>query len=163
MRKKNGLGLILILVILIFIISSCNNPKNINKIELAATRYKLNLPDTVQVGETIKGIIIYKSDFDTIKKNIIEHYSYMVLDSICNLKRNDYRSTIIKKDTFGLIYDSIIPFYEIILKKEGVYSLYGHIVDEILLDVNKPNSDEALKIRTLKINFVHKVYVEEKE
>ena len=145
--------LIFFLTILVFLIS-CNE-KNLN------VRYGVNLPDTINKRDTIGGVIFYKSDFDTIKLNMVRHYTYMVLDSISSFRGNKLFFTKVRKDTFGIIYDSIIPIeiYDSLFENSGKISLNGHIVDEIYLDINNVNSEEALKKSTLKTEINHTLYI----
>ena len=108
--------------------------------------------------------MIYNSDFDTIKLNKVRRYTYLVLDSISIFRSNKHYLTITKKDTFGIIYDSIIPIeiYDILFEKSNKISLNGHIVDEVYLDINNINSEKALKKSTLKTEINHTIHIRKK-
>jgi hypothetical protein len=166
--KKHNILRVSILLLFIFIIFSCkkyDKQKISNNDKLVNVRIKVDFPTTAKVGDSVKGIIKYWSDYDTVKSNLVDHYVYLVLDSIYDSEKNNkyHYPTIIKKDTFGLIYDSIIPIYDITFKNLGTFSLSGRIIDEIFLDINDPNSEAALKKSTVTTQIIHELKVEDKD
>ncbi len=148
----NILKKIIIIVTLIFFYAcSKEKPKNNNLVDNGIqVKLSIDLPNIIKKGDTINGIVTYRSDFDTIKlKETERRYIFAILG-----KKNE-----IAKDTFALINDSIIPIYDIITDKLGNIFLDGYILDEVYLEFESKKG--MIKKRTVKTNFSHTVTVEE--
>lgn len=137
-----------ILVFVIMFIFSCTNSKYKPINQEVKVRYSINLPDTIYKGDTLRGFIKYSSDYSKIKlKNTERRYVFTSF----GLKEKT------TKDTFALIYDSIIPIYDIILEKRGERLLEGFIIDDLFLETNR--EDKKVKKSTVKTKINHTVYV----
>lgn len=135
--------------LLFFICLSCTQNKT-NRVN-----YKMDFPSKIKLGDTINGLVIYKSDFGKIDlKKTERRYVYLVLEST---KYKSNLQNVIQRDTFGLIYDSIIPVYGIVLKELGKNNIAGQIIDEIFLETESPKV--GLKKSTLKTKISFPVIV----
>ncbi|WP_282057215.1 hypothetical protein [Maribacter luteus] len=113
------------------------------------------LPDTLTIKDTLKGYIVYKSVYDTLRVPNKEHFVDFYLAKT-NFLSKDYMEFRTKKsDTFARIRDSIIPIYDITFKKRGAHMLEGYIVDHLYYDVG----NDSVHYKSLKNQVMYSVYV----
>lgn len=159
--KKNLVSKIhIISIAIVFIFASCKKTRDsvheyINK--PACISVSIDLPSMIKVSDTLNGLVVYKSDYTNIKlKKGERRYVYLYLANTASPLKNYAELKNIERDTFTLIYDSIIPIYDIKFKKKGEIRLEGYIIEEIyLMDTI---NDEFIK-NTLETKISHPIMV----
>ena len=115
---------------------------------------KFYLPDTIQINDTLKGHLIYRSEFDTIKNNdthVVDFY----FTKTTSLSQNFEEFKNKKCDTFVRIRDSIIPIYDITFEKKGSQLFEGYIRDYLFID----RGNDSIQIKTSTQHVMYNVYV----
>ncbi|MDO6818990.1 hypothetical protein [Zobellia sp. 1_MG-2023] len=112
------------------------------------------LPDTIQINDTLKGHLIYHSEFDEMGNDdthVID-FHFAKTDSLSNnfeeFKRKRY-------DTYARIRDSIIPIYDITFEKKGSQLFEGYIRDYLFID----RGNDSIQIKTSTQHVMYNVYV----
>ncbi|WP_282179194.1 hypothetical protein [Maribacter stanieri] len=141
--------------VLLFMIS-CNSEKK-TKINLVERKLVLNIPDSLELKDTLNGYVEYKNHIESLDvKNIQTKFTFLYLtksDSIINsldeLKK-------IPLDTFVQIENNIFPIYDLTFDKRGTYYLQGYIEDQYF--INHVKDSTKIIYGTTEINHILKVY-----
>ncbi|CAM4415320.1 Lipoprotein [Zobellia nedashkovskayae] len=173
MRKKYSIRAIIKYIFLFgFICYSCkDNQSKKNKSQeivisprisenfrvLEGNRYlDFKLPDTISLKDSIKGYIVYKSKFDTIKKTSkTTHFVDLYFANTDKLSKDFSEFQTKKSDTFARIHDSLFVIYGIKFNKRGNHSLEGYIKDYLYEEV----SPDSVRFRTIEDHILYEIYV----
>lgn len=110
--------------------------------------FKVNIPDTIQLGENLGRIEKYNTDLLDSNLNLIT----VIIE-------NHYSEKEIKKDTFS--DGTLMPFFGIYAYKKGRLIVKGIIQEQTFkqTDINKDSTD--LKVITINKYFEKQIYVSE--
>ncbi|MDO6810990.1 hypothetical protein Q4603_20385 [Zobellia galactanivorans] len=164
---------IISLVFIILAFSSCNERKSAVGYKKKSVATKIlnerfqvvgddknlvyHLPDTIGLNDTLKGYVVYKSDFDTIKSKPNKRYFVNFYLAKTDSLSKDFKDFQTKKiDTFARIHDSLFLIYDITFKKRGSHLLEGYIKDYLYYDEGK----DSVRFKSLESHVMYKVYVE---
>ena len=112
------------------------------------------LPDTIKINDTLKGHLIYRSEFDEMgndNTHVID-FHFTKTDSLSNnfeeFKKKRYY-------TYARIRDSIIPIYDITFERRGSHLFEGYVRDYLFLD----EGNDSLQMKTITQQVMYRVYV----
>ena len=115
-----------------------------------------HLPDTISLSDTLKGYIVYKSDFDTIKNKPNKTYFTDFYFAKTKKLSKDYKEFQTKKlDTFARIHDSLFIIYDITFKTKGNHLLEGYIKDYLYYD----EGIDSVRFKSLETHIMYNVHV----
>ncbi|WP_282133522.1 hypothetical protein [Cellulophaga baltica] len=122
--------------------------------ESSNMHYKL--PDTLNLKDTLKGYLIFKSKFDTINLNGNEsHFINFYFSKTNSISKNYQEFTEQPHDTFVRIYDSIIPIYDITFNKTGSQLFEGYVVDYFYKD----HTNDSIQLKIRKQHIMYRVFI----
>ena len=94
--------------------------------------FRLEIPDTIEVGKNIGKVLNYNSNYSSDKYYLSDYHFLTVI------VENEYENGLIKKDTFS--DGSFTPGFGIFARKKGNQTVRGSILEEIVYDIPSDSS-----------------------
>jgi len=163
--RKVGIKVInrIFIIIICFFLFSCKQETSRENIPKKDVVVRIQLADTIQLKDTIFGVVNYESDFDTIKLARDEkRYVFLYLRKTKYLTKNFKEFLTKDRDTFVTLEDgsNIIPVYDIKFDSTGEYFLEGYIIDELWLNnMRVSKGDDMIKVPRIGTKLIHPIYV----
>lgn len=153
---------ILVLVVIGFVTSCIKKDKNQNTFISNEHLISISLPNKIKVNEELKGVIEYKSDFDTITTSFTDTTNFKTpYFYIYEPQENIDMNNLVIRDSVKL-WSNKIDVNNFWFSKKGTYYFLALIKDEIMLFNYKENGKtDSIRILTNEYFIHQKIQVTE--